>query len=152
MAVPATLKFGTAAFYLGDGETSEQFTKVCGMTSVKLDIKKDYNDAAVPDCDNPDDPIWAVADVSTQSWTMQVEGFLVPSGLELLEDATWSSAARNVRFRIKGAGTGAGTPDRQYAGPAHVEISLDASLGERMKVTVSLRGDGPLVRSSVAAV
>ena len=150
MAIPTTFKYGAGMFYLGDGATTEVFTKLCGFTSMELQISKDTNDAAVPDCDDPDAAIWSVADVTSQSWTMNFEGFAAKDSLPLIEAATMSSATRGVRFHIKGSGVGAGTPERLYSGKAHVTMSISGSVGEKWQVSVEVTGDGPLTVSSVA--
>lgn len=150
MAVPSTLKFGAGLFYLGDGATPEVFTKICGVTSYDVEVTKDTNDASVPDCDNPDAAIWTTSDVTSQGWKMSVEGFAVPAALPLIEGATLSSAAVGIRFYLKGAGVGAGTPDRLYSGTAHVSMKLTGKLGDKWQVSVEVTGDGALTIASAA--
>ncbi len=149
MAQPTVFKFGAGVFYLGDGAPTEVFAKLCGFTSMSLEISKDTNDSAVPDCDNPDAAIWASSDVRTQSWKMSVEGFAAKDAIPLIEDATFASSTRGVRLYIKGMGVGAGTPDRLYAGKAHVTMKLDGKLGDKWQVSVDIVGDGALAATSV---
>lgn len=150
MAQPTVFKFGAGAFYLGDGAETEVFSKLCGFTSMDLEIGKDTNGSAVPDCDDPDAPIWATADVNSQNWKMSAEGFAAKDALPLIEAATFASSTRGVRFYIAGAGTGGATPDRLYAGKAHVTMKLSGKLGDKWQVSVDVTGSGPLSATSVA--
>ncbi len=149
MAIPTTFKFGAGLFYLGDGAPAEVFTKVCGFTSMELQISKDTNDSAVPDCDNPDAPVWKTADVTSQGWNMKFEGVAAKASLPLIETATFASVARGARLYLKDAGVGAGTPDRLYAGKAHVTMSISGKIGEKWQVSVEVTGDGALESTSV---
>ncbi len=149
MPVPTTFKFGAGLFYLGDGATPAVFSKICGFTSMELQITKDTNDAAVPDCDDPDAPIWKTADVTSQGWSMKFEGFAAKDALPLIESATFASTVRGVRLYLKDAGVGAGTPDRLYEGMAHVTMSLSGKVGEKWQVSVEVTGDGALTSTSV---
>lgn len=150
MAQPATFRFGAGLFYLGDGGSSEEWDKICGFTSMELEISKETNDSTVPDCADPDAAVWSSADVVSQSWKMTVEGFAAVDALPLIESAVFDATSRNVRLYIDGGGTGSGTPDRLYAGAAHVTMKLGGKRGERWQVTVDVVGDGALAATSVA--
>ncbi|HZH10546.1 MAG TPA: phage tail tube protein [Microvirga sp.] len=152
MAAPTTLRFGAGAFYIGDGATpTEVFAKVCGFTEMELTIDKETNDTTVPDCDDPDAAAWTERDVVALAWSMTFSGVLAKEALPLLEDATFSSAPTNVRLDLAGAGEGSGTPNKRYAGRAHINHSITGARGEKWQVSVTVTGDGELVRSDVAA-
>lgn len=148
MAQPTTFKFGAGLFYLGDGGGTEVFTKLCGFTDMALEINKDTTDSTVPDCDNPDSAAWATSDVKSQSWKMSFEGFAAKDALPLIEAAALAGVSRNIKLYVKGAGAGGGTPDRLYAGAAHVTMKLNGKLGEKWKVSVDVSGDGALASTS----
>lgn len=150
MAQPATLKFGAGVFALGDGATpTETFTKICGFTSMEMEITKDTTDSTVPDCADPDAAIWTTSDVKSQGWKMAFEGFAAVAAWPLIESAALAGISRSVRLYVVGAGTGGGTPDRLYAGKAHVTMKVNAKLSEKWQVSVEVMGDGPLAVSSV---
>lgn len=151
MAQPNVLKFGAGLFYLGDGASTEAFTKICGFTSMELEISKDTSDSTVPDCDDPDAAAWSMSDVTTQSWKATFEGFAAVAAIPLIEAATWATGSRGVRLYLNGAGVGAGTPARLYAGQAHITMKLSGQHGERWKISVDVTGDGALTTGSVAA-
>lgn len=153
MAAPQTLRFGAGALYIGDGATStEVFTKLCGFTEMELTLDKETNDTNVPDCDDPDAAAWVERDVVSLSWSMSFSGVLAKAALPLLEDATFSSAPVNIRLDLAGGGTGTGTPNRRYAGRAHISHNISGSRGEKWQVEVTVTGDGELLKSDVAAV
>lgn len=151
MAAPQTLRFGAGAFYIGDGAETEVFSKICGFTEMELTIDKETNDTTVPDCDSPDNASWTERDVVALAWSMTFSGVLAKEALPLLEDATFSSAAANVRLDLAGAGEGTGTPVKRYAGRAHINHSITGTRGEKWQVSVTVTGDGELLRSDVAA-
>lgn len=152
MAAPTTLKFGAGAFYIGDGATpTEVFTKLCGFTEMELTIDKETNDSTVPDCDDPDAAAWTERDVVSLSWSMTFSGVLAKEALPLLEAETLQSDTTNIRLDLAGAGTGAGTPNKRYAGRAHINHSITGSRGEKWQVEVTVTGDGALTVTNVAA-
>jgi hypothetical protein len=151
MAKPTTLRFGAGAFYLGDGATPEVFTKLCGFESVTLTVDKTTNDTTVADCDDPDAAAWTERDAVALGWSFSFQGVMAVGSLDLIEAATFATAAQNVRFDLAGAGTGAGTTVRRYAGAAHIKHELSGNRNERFQVKVDGEGDGALVQTSVAA-
>lgn len=151
MAAPTTLRFGAGVFYIGDGASPEVFTKVCGFNSSEVTIDKSTSSTTVPDCDDVDEAAWEEKDVSSKSWSMSFSGVAAVEALPTLETATLSGVSVNVRLDLLGAGTGAGTTTRRYAGAAHVKSSLTGQRGERWSVKVDVEGDGALTISSVAA-
>ncbi|MDF2809505.1 MAG: hypothetical protein K0S56_536 [Microvirga sp.] len=151
MAAPTTLRFGAGAFYIGDGAETEVFTKICGFTEASLAIEKESNDTTVPDCDDPDAAAWTERDVVALSWSMSFSGVLAKEALPLLEAETLQSAPTNVRFDLAGAGVGVGTPNKRYAGRAHIRHTITAARGEKWQVEVTVEGDGAISATNVAA-
>ena len=149
MSIPTTLKFGAGVAYLGDGADPEVLAKLCGFTKGELTFSKETKDNSVPDCADPDAPIWKTTDVTGMGWSIKYEGFATPASLPLIEAAMMSSTSRMLRHYLKGAGAGgASGPDRLYEGRAHVTLSLNGQLGERWQISVEATGDGPLAISS----
>lgn len=151
MAKPITLRFGAGTFYIGNGATPEVFAKICGFESVTVSIDKTTNGTTVEDCDDPDEAAWTERDVVALSWSFSFQGVMAVGSLDTIEQATFSSASRNVRFDLNGAGTGVGTPVRRYAGAAHIKHELSGTRGEKYQIKVDGEGDGELVKSNVAA-
>lgn len=148
MATPTTFKFGAGLLYIGDGSATPVYTKVCGMTEWSLSIEKSTNDAAVPDCADPDAPAWNIADVTAMGWSVSASGFAATDAVPIIEAATFATVSRPVRLYLKGGGTGTGTPDRLYSGLAHIRHEISASLGERVQMSIEITGDGALTATS----
>lgn len=154
MAAPTTARFGAGYIELGDGETSEAFTKICGFTQIEITWDKELNDTVVPDCDNPDDPAWVERDVVSFSASFSCQGVMAKSALPLVEDATLSGVSRNARITIDGMGVGTGSPalvNRRFAGKWHVKHSLSGERGNKWQITFEGESDGAITISSVAA-
>ncbi len=152
MAAPTTFKYGAGYIELGDGETSEVFTKICGFTSISGKFDKDLNDTTVSDCDDPDAPAWKERDVVALSASFQCSGVLAKAALPLVEEAFLSTTSRNIKIRLVGAGTGSGTPDRLISGKFHVKHDLKGQRGEKWTLDFSGESDGAVTFADVAAV
>lgn len=152
MALPTTFRFGAGYIQLGDGGGTEVFTKLCGFTQIEFSADKDLNDTTVPDCDDPDAPAWKQRDVVALSSSFKCTGVLAKEALPLVESAFLSSTSRNMRIRIVGGGTGAGTPDRLIAGKFHVKHSLKGQRGDKWELDFSGESDGEVTFTNVAAV
>jgi hypothetical protein len=151
MAAPTTFRFGAGIFYL-ESATPGTFTKICGFTSGSMTMDADVADTVIPDCDNPDAAAWTERDVVALSWGMEFEGVMAKEALELLENTWAAGEAANVRMRLVGGGTGAGTPDRQYAGPGILTISKSGERGQKWTATVTVQSAGAMTITNVAAL
>lgn len=153
MAQPTVLSFGKGIIYVGDAATpTEVFTKLCGFNSMSLTIEKDTNDVTLPDCDDPDAAAWQATDVLSLAWSMEFEGVYAKESAELIWAAVSSGQARNLRLRLVGAGSGGGTPDLQFSGKGHFGMGLQGERGSKWQNSMTVTGDGALVRASVAAL
>lgn len=149
MARPTTIPYGAGRFLIGDGADPEVFVAPCGFTQANVTIDKSTNETAVPDCDDPDAPVWSETGVTTMSWSMQLQGVMAKESYALYEAAALSSKSVSVRHELKGAGTGTGTPDKRYQGKAHIKIQLQAQRGEKYQVTLDAQGDGELTSTNI---
>ncbi len=153
MAKPTVYPFGAGVVYVGDGASpDENFTKLCGFTSMELTIEKDTNDSTIPDCDDPDKAAWRDTDVLAMAWSAEFEGYYAKESSDLVWDAVSSGTSTNLRIRLIGAGSGSGTPDLQFAGKGHFGLGLNGELGSKWQNTLPVTGDGEIVRSNVAAL
>lgn len=76
MAAPTTLKSSRLLILLGDGTSPEVFAAPCALNSKSLNFSAETNDFAIPDCDDPDAPVWTARSKSTISATVQGSGLL----------------------------------------------------------------------------
>lgn len=147
MAQPTTARPGKMRILLGNGATpTEVFTAPCGLTSKSLTVNKDFGEVAIPDCDDPDAPLWMSRDVSTISISVDGEGLLAAESEEVWNDANFSTESVNSRIEIEFT-----TGTRIFAGAFHVTCSVSAQQGQRVSVSVSLVSDGIITSTWDAA-
>ena len=70
MAQPVTAKFGKMQVFLGDEATPIVYAAPCGLTTKNLTISKNLQEINIPDCDDPDAPVWLGRDVQNLSATI----------------------------------------------------------------------------------
>ncbi len=154
MAAPVTARFGAGYIELGDGESSETFTKICGFTQIEITMDPELNDTVVPDCDDPDAVAWVQRDKVSLSASFSAQGVMAKSALPLVESATLDGLSRNVRITIAGMGVGTGSPalvNRRYSGKFHINHSLSGERGNKWQITMEGQSDGEIAITSVAA-
>jgi hypothetical protein len=150
MATPNTMKFGDGMFYLGTNDVTPVYTKLCGVTAWNISFSKETTDSSVPDCDDPDLPIWNQTDVTGQGVSISIEGFAVPEAQAMIETATLSTVSVPVRLYIKNAGSGGATPDKLYSLKAHITHEISGELKNRPVIKLTVTGDGPCTVSNAA--
>lgn len=152
MATPVTTRFGAGVLYLGNGATpTEVFNKVCGMKNIQFQFDKKTNEVAVPDCDDPDAPVWDERDVVSQSASFSASGVLAKDALPLIQAAFAASTSRNFRFDLAGFGSGGGTPNLRIAGKFHIKYTIKGERGTKFELEFSGESDGEVTQTSVAA-
>lgn len=91
MAQPVTAKFGKMRVMLGDSATPIVYAAPCGLTTKNLTLSKNLQEINIPDCDDPDAPIWLGRDVQNLSATISGDGV---AAAESVPD--WNAAAISV--------------------------------------------------------
>lgn len=137
MAQPTTVRPSKFRVLLGDGGDPEMFVAPCGLVSKSVDRQKNYSDQVIPDCDDPDAPYWVARDLESMSMEISGEGLLALEYEQQWNDAIDSTTPVNIRVEIEFT-----TGIRVYAGAFHVNGSLSAQQGERVKITVAMSSDG----------
>lgn len=139
MAAPTTFKFGSFIVKVGDGDTPEVFAAPCGFTQRSLQFTANTNATQVPDCDDPDAPVWEEHDVTTMTAQVTGQGVLAATAHEVWREWFLSGEARNVRVEIAGATS-------YYSGKAILtNFQLDSEIGSRVTVNVNLQASGPWI-------
>jgi hypothetical protein len=153
MALPVTTRFENARLFIGDGATpTEAFVAICGMTQMELTTAVNTGETVIPDCDNPALATAIVRDPITTDWSASFEGVLAKAALPTLEALRAAGGARNVRIHVVGLGTGAGTPDYRWSGPAITTWAITGEKGGRLTVAFTIQGAGDLTGTNVAAL
>ncbi len=140
MAAPQTAKFGAFVVSLSNGASPAVFTAPCGFTSKSLNLSKNLTEVSIPDCSDPDAPIWLGRDVQSLTASVSGEGVLAAEAVPTWLDAYDSTSSVEVQVVITYA---SGT--LTYQGFMHLEsMEMTAEQGARVQMTISMQSDGEL--------
>ena len=152
MAKATTARFGTIVVQV-ETAVAGTFISICGVTKREFNMEKNLNDFEVPDCSDPEAPAWVERVVKSISSGISLSGLVAKESLPTLMDLFQINASREMRIRLIGFGTGAGTPDLQASGKYHFKtLKLQSDTDGLAEVTLSLESDGAIVVASVAAL
>lgn len=117
---PARLKGGYISVLVGDGNTPEVFTKLCGATSRGFTLQKNTTDDNLDPCDDPEAIPSRVLQVTGKQWDMALNIIYNRTQAALLRSLFLTTDSSNFRFEFtEKGGTGAvqqggGTIDSGY--------------------------------------
>ena len=143
MAKPITVAASKMIVKLGDGATpTEVFTAPCGMTTKGLNITKNTNEVNVPDCDDPDAPVWVERGVVSMSAEISESGILAMESLEDWLTFLDSTISRNVQVWLD-------VPASEHGGHWNGKFLLTgfnvtAEQGNKVQAAVTMQSDGPV--------
>lgn len=141
MAKPVTAKFGAFVVSLSDGAEPAVFAAPCGFTSKSLVLSKNLVEVSLPDCEDPDAPIWLGRDVQSLSAAVTGEGVLAASAVPTWLEAFDSNDSVEVEVEITFS-----TGVLKYLGLMHLEsLTIGAEQGGRCTINVSMQSDGEMV-------
>ena len=98
MALARTLKFGEQLLLWGDGADPEEFTPLCGFTSLELTVNVETNSTNVPDCDAPDLPAWLVSSEVSKQMQLGGSGVIDTNALDAFNDWIMEGGEKNFRW------------------------------------------------------
>lgn len=103
MAKAITKSWTQLVFYLGDGNSPEDFTKaVCGFNTKAFSLASEMSETRVPDCDDPDLPAWIERNIKTLSASFRGGGVMDKNVFELYREWKMSGEARNCYVILPG--------------------------------------------------
>lgn len=138
MAKPTTLSAAKLLVMIGNGAGPEVFTAPCGLTSRGINFSKDSNDTQVPDCDDPDAPVWIERVTTSLSAEITGSGVLAKEALATWRDFFFSTESKNLQIKLDG-GTGWG----HWAGAfLCTAFNVTGELGDKVSVEVTFANDG----------
>lgn len=146
-----TLRFGAGILFVEDPTTPDTYIKLIGFTQMNLSRKKSTGTTVVPDADDPDAAAWEETDTTSLGWSISTQGVCAATQIALLDTLSEAGTSSKIRWDLKGAGTGAGTPKRRYSGRAVLTHDVTGQRGERYQIKLDGTGDGRLVPTNVAA-
>jgi hypothetical protein len=142
MATPITARFGKMLIELGDDETPTGWAAPCGFTSKGVTISKNLQEVNIPDCDDPDAPIWVGRDVLSQSATITGNGVAASESVPDWDNAAMSVESVLMRVSID---FGAGAGKKVIQGNFHVDSeAFAAESGGRVTLAINAVSDGPV--------
>jgi Phage tail tube protein len=118
------------------------YTSPCGFTSKGVTLSKNLQEVNIPDCADPDAPIWVGRDVISQSATITGDGVAAGESLPDWDDAFMTTAPVPMRVEITYDGLGKKTVEGMF----HVDseaISVEA--GGRVNLAINAQSDGAIL-------
>lgn len=98
MAKPTTQTFGKFALLIGDGNSPEVFTALCGLTARSINRTAAVEETMVPDCADEDAPASVERSVSSTSYSLSGSGVAAKENLRRLLDIFNSGASNHYRL------------------------------------------------------
>lgn len=141
MAQPTTAKFGKMLIELGDDATPPVYSAPCGFTSKGVTLSKNLSEVNIPDCTNPDDPIWVGRDVTSQSATITGDGVAAGESLGDWDDAFMATDPVPMRVTVEFEGLGT----KVIEGLFHVDSeAITVEAGGRVNLAINAQSDGAI--------
>lgn len=140
MARPTTLKGSKVLIQLGDGASPEQFAAPCALTTKSISLDAASNDFNVPDCDDPDLPVWTERVVSALSAGVSGNGTLAMESFDEWRDWFLSGEARNIRVKFDASAVNNGGYFEMSAILSN--LTLGGNQGELATVEVQIDSNG----------
>jgi hypothetical protein len=123
-----------------DPPAAMTYSAPCGFTSKGCTISKNLQEINLPDCQDPDAPIWVGRTVQSQSCTITGDG--VASGADV---PTWDDAAmttESVQMRVT-IDFGSGAGKKVIEGKFHVDSeAFAADSGGYVTLAINAQSDG----------
>lgn len=140
MAPPVTLAENRLLLKLGDGQTPENFSAPCGITTKSFNRTAETNEFNVRDCADPDAPGWVVRVKRALSSEITGSGILDKAALPRYEAAFASRDPVNVQIVLDYE-----VGPRTYQGAYLVTtLNIGAPEDELVNVEITLQSSGPV--------
>lgn len=142
MTTPTLLPGNRFRAYRGDSGASPNWAFICLATSVTLTLTNAFEDATVPDCDDPLKIPVRQSVMSSTSWGGRIAGQVDATRLAKLRADAASQTPIPYQFKVdQAAGNGGGT----WTGNVFVEsLEIGKNNNGIVSFTCQFRGDGPL--------
>jgi Phage tail tube protein len=148
---PTTLLGTHVIIEVGDGGSPEVFVAPCALTTKNAVMTNTMNEFAVPDCDDPDAPVWIERAISQKSFTISGSGTLAMESF----DSVWrpwifeGDVAKNIRYRFDlPLADGGGW---YYGAFKLASAGTPANVGELAQIEIELSSHGEVTWVPAAA-
>jgi Phage tail tube protein len=113
----------------------------CGFTSKGVTLSKNLSEVNIPDCTNPDAPIWIGRDVTSQSAVITGDGVAAGESLPNWDDAFMNTEAVPMRVTVTFDGLGT----KVITGMFHVDSeAITVEAGGRVNLAINAQSDGAI--------
>ena len=120
----------------------------CGFTSKNCTISKNLAEVNIPDCDDPDAPIWVGRDVQSQSCTISGDGVAAAESVPDWDAAAMTTESVPMKVEVEFTGVGLKT----ITGNFHLDSeAFAADAGGRVTLAINAQSDGQVTASWTAA-
>jgi hypothetical protein len=146
MAQPTVAKQGKMVIEIGDDATPPVYAAPCGFTSKGVTISKNLQEINIPDCDDPDAPVWVGRTVQSQTATITGEGVAAAESVPDWDDAAMSTDSLPMRVTIDfDIGT------KVIEGRFHIESeAFSAEAGGYVTLAINAVSDGAVTATWTA--
>jgi len=111
----------------------------CGFTSKNCTISKNLAEVNIPDCDDPDAPIWIGRDVQSQTCTISGDGVAAAESVPDWDAAAMTTESIPMRVEIEFSGIGT----KVIQGKFHLDSeAFAADAGGRVTLAINAQSDG----------
>lgn len=140
MAQPTTVNGSKLLIMLGDGNSPETFSAPCGLTTKGINFAASVNEFNVPDCADPDAPMWTERVVAALSAGVNGSGVMAMESYD--EWRTWflSGLPKNIHVSINeplAVGGGYYSLRALLTG-----FNTTGNQGEKINLEVTIQSDG----------
>lgn len=140
MTAPVTAKFGKMQVFLGDDATPIVYAAPCGLTTKNLTLSKNTQEINIPDCDDPDAPVWLGRDVQNLSATISGDGVAAAESVPDWNAAAISTESVNMKVEIEFS-----TGTKLFEGKFIVDnLTFGAEQGGRVTLGFNAVSDGQI--------
>lgn len=146
MAQPTVAKQGKMIIELGDDATPPVYAAPCGFTSKGVTISKNLQEINIPDCTDPDAPVWVGRTVQSQTATITGEGVAAAESVPDWDAAAMSTDSIPMRVTIDfDIGT------KVIEGKFHLDSeAFAAEAGGYVTLNISAQSDGAVTATWTA--
>lgn len=140
MAQPTTVNGSKLLIMLGDGNSPQTFVAPCGLTTKGINFAAASNEFNVPDCADPDAPMWTERVISALSAGVSGSGIMAMESYDEWRNWFLSGLSKSVHVSINeplAAGGGYYSMRAILTG-----FNTTGNQGEKINLEVTIQSDG----------
>lgn len=140
MAQPTVIAGTKLLILVGDGASPEVFATPCGLTTATFSMTAATGNTAIPDCSDPELPVWDVKDITSLSAQVTGSGVMAVESFAIWNNWFTGAQAKNAQIKLDNSGLG------QYEGQFILSsFKLTGTRGQKVTVDITLENNNALV-------